>query len=86
MEIEGDFNFRGQTLGVMATVEYQADKYGIIEYLDITKLLIHSDRRDHDVEASARFIRKFQEEKWNYLEGKCQDNEKYLEELYRGAA
>lgn len=81
MTIDGDFEFEGNEVGILAEVTYEADREGLIDYLDITRMKIFNEDTESDVDATTEQMVKFQEQYWKYLEEKCQDNEKYLDEL-----
>ena len=64
--LDGAMNFKGCTLDVLATVEFNLD--GL---LDIQEMWVRSDRRGYLVPASPRLVKKFQEEKWQWLYSEC---------------
>jgi hypothetical protein len=63
-------------------VKYRCDKYGDIDYLDITELFVWSDRLKKMVPASPRFIFEFYGDKILWLEGQVREHSAEMAEYY----
>jgi hypothetical protein len=80
-EIDGSYNFGNTTRDIIAELEYDRDGY-----LDIISMQIKSCLSGEYIPASARRIRRFQNENWSYLFSECIKHSNYMAEMYRDEA
>jgi len=76
-DFDGCLTFKGHDFDLVARCEYDYDGY-----LDIAELHVVSDRRGL-VAVSDRFVRKFQEQHWEYLFSQCIEQDSNRREYYR---